>query len=128
MKKNGLTGKTVWAYVPFANFYFLAVAIGEEENAILYTVALLIPIANIVAMAVLWMKVAKVMGKEEVVGILVALLPSVLPLIGSLVSLYLVYDIANSSPVAASEPKKKEAKEVTKNKEEKKTEKKESKK
>lgn len=122
LEKNGLGENKAMAYVPFANYYYLAKAAGEDQNAMVYALSplavligivfLIIPCLGIfiyfasiilffVARIILWMRVAKKMGKDEVYGLLVQV-ANFVPLVGYFISAYMIKTIADSTPVVGT--------------------------
>lgn len=121
-KKNGLEDSAAFAFIPVANVYFLAVAVGEKTNAPLYAFgpfgliifaccSAIIPfvglfvicgvwLAILVIQSMLMMKVASWMGKSEGLG-LAQVLSLLIPVVGYFISLYILFDIANGEPVKA---------------------------
>ncbi len=115
-EKNGMADKKVLAFIPIAQNYYLAKAVGEDEYAwvqvavplgILISIPLtffiigfciLFPLAivGIVFGVKLWLKAAERMGQDQIWGI-AASLASFIPLVGYFIQLYAIYVIAEGT-------------------------------
>lgn len=103
--KNGMTGKLIFAFIPFISTYYLAKAVGEEKDAMVYALSPFFAIIPCLGIFIafyftikLWMKVSFRMTQSEVMGIAYVLAP-IIPFMGSIISLFILILIANGHPI-----------------------------
>ncbi len=67
-QRVGCADKAWWSYVPVLNTFLLIQMAGKEWTWFLFC---LIPVANVIVFAILWMEVAKASGNSSIWGVLV---------------------------------------------------------
>lgn len=79
MGKRLNNDKTWMAWIPIVNLFYLADLAGKP---MWWGILLLIPIVQIVIMVILFMEIAKKLNQGEWMGILAAILPMIIPVLG----------------------------------------------
>jgi glycerol-3-phosphate acyltransferase PlsY len=94
--KKTNTGNAWFAWIPILN---LILMIQCSKKSLWWIILFLIPFVNIIASIIIWMNIAKNLGKPEWLGIL-----TILPLLNIVIPAYLAFSDSDTASIAPTSP------------------------